>query len=119
MYKHVCFDLDFCRYSCNLIPTCSFLHVLHRGLRRGALKTSSSHSQSPFPRLKGFLVLCICNVLSTSGGFEPAKVSVEQKRSLNASASQGGCPPKSFIIENIILLRKLRVFVVVLNILLA
>ena len=32
------FDLSFRKYSCNLIPACSFLHVLHGGSCRNALR---------------------------------------------------------------------------------
>ena len=72
----ICFDLGFWRYS--------FLHVLHGGLCRKALRVLSYHCQSPFPRLKGF------QKVHSLGGFEHAKIFEEQERSLSAFGQQGG-----------------------------
>ena len=56
------------------VPICvgapAFLHILHAGSRRNALRALLSPSQPPFPRLKGFQILKDGNWLSVTGGFE-------------------------------------------------
>ena len=77
----------FGRYSCNLIPACFCLACPTWRLMQ---KCPERTTISPlFPRLKGFRWRASSFQLFASGGFEPAKVVIEQGRCLNRFGQPG------------------------------
>lgn len=75
------------RYSCNLILACFHLACSAWGI---AQKCPKRTTLSPlFPRLKGFQRCASSFQLSVPGGFEPAKVVVEQIRHLKRFSQPG------------------------------
>ena len=83
-------DLGFQRqYSPTSILACSFLYVLHGGLRRDALRALSSNSQSSMPWAQRVADCVHLQLVFRPDWSEPAKVSLQQIQRLNQFGQPG------------------------------